>query len=145
MGAARPNPIQWLWYAVGGRLPARLNEWVLHDVTCPSWVWRHTARSTVVISPFTLACLLVPGPLWVRLGMMGLAVLVGYYFSFSYMVESCEHRAAKHGHAPGTAHGIRQAAREEAHAEANARARARYDARYRQDTPAHIAPDAETR
>ncbi|MCP2261665.1 hypothetical protein LX15_005391 [Streptoalloteichus tenebrarius] len=139
MGAARPNPIQWLWYAVGGRLPERLREWVLHDVTCRTWVWRHAARSTVLIGPISLACLLVPGPIEIRLGMVGLAVLVGYYFSFSYMEENCEHRVTKHGYAPGTARNVRRAAREEKHAEAHAQARARYEARYRQAS----SPDSD--
>src|ERR1043165_8525472 len=54
----RPNPFQWLWYAVGGRLPARLGPWVLHDVTARTWVWRHAARGLVLLVPIAAACLL---------------------------------------------------------------------------------------
>nr|WP_197022498.1 DUF5313 family protein [Saccharomonospora piscinae] len=29
MARRRPNPIQWLWYAAGGRLPSEFRQWVL--------------------------------------------------------------------------------------------------------------------
>ncbi|GGS31012.1 DUF5313 family protein [Actinokineospora fastidiosa] len=124
----RPNPVQWLWYAVGGRLPDRLREWVLHDVTARTWVLRHAARASVLLAPIAVVCLLVPGPLPIRLGMVGLAVIIGYYFSFSYLHESAEMRAARHGYPYGTARDIRSAR----HAEADAEAQAHYDAAYRQ-------------
>ncbi|MGW5055620.1 DUF5313 family protein [Actinokineospora sp. NPDC004072] len=123
----RPNPLQWLWYSVGGRLPDRLREWVLHDVTSRTWVLRHAARATVLIAPIVVACLLVPGPLAIRLGMVGLAVIIGYYFSFSYLHESAEMRAARHGYPYGTAADIRKSR----NAEADAAAQAAYDAAYR--------------
>ncbi|RJQ80352.1 hypothetical protein D5S17_07745 [Pseudonocardiaceae bacterium YIM PH 21723] len=128
MGAVRPNPAQWLWYAVGGRLPARFKEWVLRDVTCRSWGWRHAGRATLLIAPLALGILLLPLPLEIRGCMAGLSAIVGYYFSFSYLEESCEVRASKHGHPYGAAAMVRQAA----DAEANAEAHARYIARYRQ-------------
>src|SRR5262245_8377874 len=93
----RPNPAQWLWYAVGGRLPARLAPWVLHDVTAKTWVLRHAARGCVVLAPIAGACLLFPGPLALRLAMVLLVAIVGVYFSLSYVEEGCELRAVKHG------------------------------------------------
>ena len=33
----RPAPHRWLWYALGGRLPARNRGWVLHDTTTGTW------------------------------------------------------------------------------------------------------------
>lgn len=124
---ARPNPIQWLWYAVGGRLPASLHTWVLADVTARTWVWRHVARMSVVVVPLAATCLLVPGPIGLRLAMALLLVIVGAYFSLSYVEESCDMRAVRHGHAPGTAKAIRNARTEHA----RAAMRARYDAEYR--------------
>jgi hypothetical protein len=124
---ARPNPIQWLRYAVGGRLPATLLEWVLRDVTARTWVWRHVARMSVLVAPLAVACLLVPGPLGLRAAMALLLVIVGAYFSLSYVEESSDMRAVKHGHAPGTAKAIRDARDEHVHA----RVRARYEANYR--------------
>jgi hypothetical protein len=123
----RPNPFQWLWYAVGGRLPARLAPWVLHDLTARSWVWRHAARGAVVLAPIAAACLLLPGPLALRLSMVLLVVIVGVYFSLSYVDEGCELRAVKHGFEHGTARKTRDARTEEA----EAAVRARYTANYR--------------
>ena len=123
----RPNPIQWLRYAVGGRLPESLHDWVLRDVTARTWVWRHVARMSLVVAPLAVACLLVPGPLGLRAAMVLLLVIVGAYFSLSYVEESCDMRAVKHGHAPGAAKAIR-GARNEA---VEARVQARYNAEYR--------------
>jgi len=123
----RPNPAQWLWYAAGGRLPSRLSAWVLHDVTARTWVLRHAARSIALLTPITAACLLFPGPLGLRLAMALLVIIVGAYFSLSYVEESCELRAVKHGHAPGMAKTIRDAR----HEVAEAAVRARYNATYR--------------
>ncbi|HEY0448137.1 DUF5313 family protein [Actinophytocola sp.] len=125
--AERPNPIQWLWYAVGGRLPASLRPWVLRDVSARTWVWRHVARMSVLVLPLAAACLLFPGPLGLRLAMSLLLVIVGTYFSLSYVEESCDMRAVKHGHPAGTAKAIRDARNERAETEV----RARYEANYR--------------
>lgn len=125
--AERPNPIQWLRYAVGGRLPEPLHAWVLRDVSARTWVWRHVARMSVLVAPLAAACLLVPGPLGLRAAMALLLVIVGAYFSLSYVEESSDMRAVKHGHAPGAAKAIRDAR----HEQAEALARARYAARYR--------------
>lgn len=123
----RPNPIQWLRYAVGGRLPESLHDWVLRDVTARTWVWRHVARMSVLVAPLAVACLLVPGPLGLRAAMALLLVIVGAYFSLSYVEESCDMRAVKHGHAPGAAKAIRDARNDTV----EARIQARYDADYR--------------
>lgn len=123
----RPNPAQWLWYAVGGRLPARLAPWVLHDVTARTWVLRHAARSLVLLTPIMAGCLLVPGPLALRLAMVLLVVIVGVYFSLSYVDESCELRAVKHGYS----HGIARATRDARKEKKEAVERARYAANFR--------------
>jgi uncharacterized protein DUF5313 len=123
----RPNPIQWLRYAVGGRLPEALHDWVLRDVTARTWVWRHVARMSVLVAPLAAACLVVPGPLGLRAAMALLLVIVGAYFSLSYVEESCDMRAVKHGHAAGAAKAIRDARNETV----AARIRAEYDAVYR--------------
>jgi hypothetical protein len=125
--AERPNPIQWLWYAVGGRLPVSLHDWVLRDVSARTWVWRHVARMSVLVAPLAVLCLLVPGPLGLRAAMALLLVIVGTYFSLSYVEEASDMRAVKHGHAPGTAKSIRDAR----HEQAEALIRARYEANYR--------------
>ena len=77
--------------------------------------------------PLAAACLLFPGPLGLRPAMSLLLVIVGAYFSLSYVEESCEMRAVKHGHARGTAKALRDARTEHVAAEN----RARYAANYR--------------
>ncbi|WP_425425782.1 MULTISPECIES: DUF5313 domain-containing protein [Amycolatopsis] len=123
----RPNPVQWVWYALGGRLPERCREWVLHDTTSKTWVLRHAARSTVLVGPLMLVWLLLPAPLGLRLALVLMAALVGYFYSFVYMEEAAENRLAKHGYPRGTGKRVRR----EAHADEDEAARQRYIARYR--------------
>lgn len=127
MQGKRPNPFQWLWYAYGGRLPGRCREWVLHDLTCRTWVLRYLARALVQMSP-GLLILLLPGPLWVlAMSLLG-GVLMGLFYSVSGMAETAEHRLAKHGYPVGTGRRVR----EEARGMLNAEQAARYAAIYRQ-------------
>ena len=126
MGRVRPNPALWVWYACGGRLPQRYRDWVLHDVTCRTWMLRHLARSLVQLSP-GLLFLLVPGPLWIKaMSLLG-GVILALWFSAAYMEHTSEHRLVKHGFALGTG----KATREEAKAAERARSAARYAALYR--------------
>ncbi|ASU78394.1 hypothetical protein CDG81_08945 [Actinopolyspora erythraea] len=101
MGKHRPNAPQWVWYTFGGKLPAHLAEWVLHDVTCRTWVLRHLLRALTQLAPFCVVVLLLPGPLHIRLSSLALGLLVGLFYSISAMGESCEHRVIKHGYPPG--------------------------------------------
>ncbi|WP_116050325.1 DUF5313 family protein [Amycolatopsis palatopharyngis] len=124
----RPDPFRWLWYAVGGRLPGRYRDWVLHDTTTRTWIWRHAARSSVLLVPLCSVWLLLPGPLGLRLPLVLLAALVGYFYSFAYIEESIEHRLAKNGYPRGTGKRVRA----EAKAELEKDVLQRYVARYRQ-------------
>jgi hypothetical protein len=100
---ARPNPAQWLWYALGGGLPRRLSPWVLDDVTRRSWVVRHLLRALVQLAPVVALCLTVaPVPFSFRLSAVVGGVLMGLLFSLAYMTETTEHRAVKAGYSPGT-------------------------------------------
>jgi uncharacterized protein DUF5313 len=123
----RPNPVRWAWYALGGRLPETYREWVLHDLTARTWLWRHAARSSVLLAPLCLVWLLLPGPLWIRLLMVALAVIVGYFYSFVYSSESAEHRLVKHGYPQGTGKQVRA----EARADVEEEIRQRYIATWR--------------
>lgn len=111
MATNRPGPLQWIWYAYGGKLPDRCADWVLHDVTCRTWALRHFARSLVQLAPFCLLVLL-PGPLSIRISAVALGLLVGLFYSGCYIGETAEHRAIKHGHPPGTARETREIARD---------------------------------
>ncbi|WP_104524547.1 DUF5313 family protein [Blastococcus atacamensis] len=108
MSSARPDPLRWIWYALGGGLPRRLSPWVLEDTTRHTWVWRHLARAVVQLSPIVLICLLVvPVPLAYRISAAIGGLLLGLLFSLAYMVETIEHRVAKAGYEPGTAARVR--------------------------------------
>lgn len=126
----RPDPFHWIAYAFGARLPERNREWVLRDVTAPTWWLRHLARATVQLLPvLVILYLVVPGPPWVRLMGALAGAMIGYFYSVAYMHESAETRVAKAGYPVGTA----SATREERHADGKIEQRRRYDAQWRGD------------
>jgi hypothetical protein len=100
----RPNPLQWVWYALGGGLPRELAPWVLADTTGRTWIWRHLARALVQLLPVLVLCVaVVPVPLAYRLSAAAGGLLLGLLFSIAFMTETIEHRATKAGYPPGTA------------------------------------------
>ena len=125
----RPGPLRWVWYALGGGLPPRYREWVLHDVTARTWWARQVARALLVqaLPVAVVVGLLIPGSLAIRL----MAVLGGVFVAMIYVVafldEAVEHRAMKAGYPRGFAKGLRDASTQP---ERDAAAR-RYDERYR--------------
>lgn len=124
----RPDPLRWLWYAFGGRLPSGNRAWVLRDLTCRSWAVRHTARALVQVSPVAFALfLLIPGSPGVRLAGVIAGLLLGLLYSCAYMCEIAEHRVAQAGYPVGTAHAVR----EERHWEARQSQAERYAQNWR--------------
>jgi hypothetical protein len=120
----RPNPVQWLWYALGGGLPRRLSPWVLADTTRRTWIWRHFARALVQMSPVVVLCLLVPPvALSYRLSAAVGGLLIGLLFSMAFMTETIEHRVVKAGYPPGTAGRVREERAERERVERHARYR----------------------
>jgi len=102
--AQRPNPVQWVWYALGGGLPRRLSPWVLADTTGRTWIVRHLVRAVVQVLPLIVLCLVVPPvPLAYRLSAAFGGLLLGLMFSIAFMTETIEHRVTKAGYPPGTA------------------------------------------
>lgn len=129
MPMSRPNPVRWLWYTVGGKLPERYREWVLHDVTVRTWWLRHTLRTLVRQLPVLLALVLVfsvliPQPAWVVVLAVLLGVVVGVYYSLAYAAEANDSRLVRYGYPMGHATAIRRARGESR--------RARDDLRYRE-------------
>ncbi len=126
MSGERPNPAQWLWYALGGGLPQRLSPWVLADTTGPTWVARHLARALVQLLPVLVLCLVVPPvPLSYRVSAAVGGLLLGLLFSAAYMTETTEHRVVKAGYPSGTAGRVR--------ADRGERERVERRSRYRRD------------
>lgn len=107
----RPSPLRWLWYSVGGRLPAENRTWVLHDTTTPTWWLRHLLRAMVQLAiPIAAVLLFIPGPFYIRgLGALS-GVLLGLLFAGAYMTETTEHRVMRAGYPVGTAEATRQRA-----------------------------------
>ncbi|MBW0117502.1 DUF5313 family protein [Pseudonocardia abyssalis] len=128
MTTLRPGPLWWLWYAMGGGLPARYRGWVLHDVSTRTWALRQMLRSVVQLVPFgILLVVLVPGELWVRLVAVLGGALVGLMYAASFVHLTTEHRSVKAGWAPGQA----EAERERLTAPSREAAARRYAERYR--------------
>ncbi len=108
MARQRPNPLQWVWYALGGGLPRELSPWVLADTTGRTWIWRHLARALVQLLPVLVLCVaVVPVPLAYRLSAAAGGLLLGLLFSIAFMTETIEHRVTKAGYPPGTAGRLR--------------------------------------
>jgi hypothetical protein len=105
----RPDPLRWLWYSLGGGLPARYRAWVLHDVTCRTWALRQVLRSLLVVAPLVVAVLIfVPGPFWIR-GLSALGgIIMGLIYSLGYLIETTEHRLVKAGYPVGTGERTRE-------------------------------------
>ncbi|HEX3648814.1 MAG TPA: DUF5313 family protein [Pseudonocardiaceae bacterium] len=125
-GVRRPNPVQWLWYAWGGRLPQRYREWVLHDVTTRTWMWRHMARAivltlTAVAVVFVPLILLVHVQVWLAIAAGVLGLLVSVYYSMSYAWESGDVRLTRYGYPGGYGSQVRQRMAEERDREMQAR------------------------
>jgi hypothetical protein len=135
---ARPAPHRWLWYALGGGLPARNRGWVLHDTTTSTWWARHILRSLVQMSiPIALVIGLMPAPLGLRLAAAGGGIFLGMIYSLAYMNETTENRVVKAGYPAGTAQQVRDLAgldRQQRETERKRAAATRRAARYRQRT-----------
>lgn len=132
----RPNPVRWIWYALGGGLPARNDAWVLHDTTTGTWWLRHVARSLVQVSiPIVLVMVLMPAGWGLRAAAAGGGLALALFYSLSYMPETTENRVVKAGYRAGTATAVREHAglgRQRRESERKHAAAARRAARYRE-------------
>jgi hypothetical protein len=134
----RPDPVHWLWYAVGGRLPARYRTWVLRDLTGRTWILRHFARALVQVAPVIVVLLLVvPGSLPIRIAAVTAGLLLGLLYSGAYMYEIVEHRVGQAGYPVGTAQWVR----DEANSEVREAEAERYAQNWRRPAADQAAPD----
>jgi hypothetical protein len=113
MAMHRPNPLQWLRYAYGGRLPERYREWVLYDATCRTWLLRYALKVAVealplLIAGFVILTLLTPAPASLVLPALLFALLMSFYFTLTSADELIEARLAKHGFPPGAGKAVRR-------------------------------------
>jgi uncharacterized protein DUF5313 len=134
----RPAPHRWLWYALGGSLPARHRGWVLYDTTTSTWWLRHIVRSLVQVAiPIALVMTLMPAGWGVRAAAAGAGLALALFYSLAYMPETTENRVVKAGYPAGTATARRERAglgRLERESERKRAAAAKRAARYRHRT-----------
>ncbi|HZC53937.1 MAG TPA: DUF5313 family protein, partial [Mycobacterium sp.] len=99
---ARPGPVNLLWYSLGGSLPKRHSSWVLHDVTCRTWLLRHFARTMLIVLPLFVAYVaLAPASLGFRL-LTGLTFSGGLIvFSLVTLLIDTDRRAVRAGYGAG--------------------------------------------
>ena len=132
----RPNPLQWIWYALGGGLPERHRTWVLRDTTIWSWWLRHIVRSLVQVAiPIALVMTLMPAGWGLRAAAAGGGLALALFYSLAYMPETTENRVVKAGYPAGTATAHRDragAGRQQRESERKRAAAAKRAARYRE-------------
>ncbi len=123
----RPNPVWWLYFQYGGRLPDRYREWVLHDATCRTWLVRMLLRTVVWLAPafaILLTVLVLTGGSWpIALGSILLGVLVSLRLAVANAVESVDARLVKYGFPPEHGSATRRLRDADAHAEEERRYR----------------------
>ncbi|HEX6357380.1 DUF5313 family protein [Actinophytocola sp.] len=123
----RPNPLLWLYFQYGGRLPNRYREWILHDATCRTWLARVLLRTLVWLTPIfavLLTVLVLAGGSWpIALGSILLGVLVALRFTVANAMESVDARLVRYGFPPRHASATRQARDADAQAEEDRRYR----------------------
>lgn len=130
----RPAAHRWIWYALGGGLPARHRGWVLRDTTTHNWWLRHVARSMLQLSiPIALVMVLLPADWGLKAGIAVGGVMLALIYSIAYMTETTEHRVRKAGYPVGTAQAerdrhalVQQRIESQRKRAANARRAARY-------------------
>ena len=106
----RPALGRLLWYCYGGSLPAVHRSWVLHDVTCRTWILRHFGRWSMGIVPlFGLYLLVVPIPFGIRV-YTGLAFsLALYVMALVFILIDTDRRAVRAGYTYSQPSAIRTA------------------------------------
>ncbi|MFD4295283.1 DUF5313 family protein [Rhodococcus sp. NPDC058505] len=97
MGTTTPNPLQWIAYAFGAKLPASMNDWVRNDLTGDRYVVRHLLRQQVPFLPLYAMFLLFPGPLWLRASMVLLGMSLAVFYSVVYIHQNRARRLQKNG------------------------------------------------
>jgi len=102
----RPDPLRWIWYALGGGLGPRYRQWVLHDLTCGTrWV-RQLARAVVQVLPLAAVVLLALGFGWIAWVGVTCGLVLALIYSAAYFDPAADYRLVKHGYPPGTAQRI---------------------------------------
>lgn len=120
MSAKRPNPLLWLYYQYGGRLPEAYHDWVLHDATSKLWLLRAFVRTISQAVPFVIVLLVVFGifgvPWYFALACVLLGLVVSIYYALSYASDGIDSRLRGYGYPANYASTFRQERYEAEHA-----------------------------
>jgi fatty acid desaturase len=87
-------------------LAPRYRRWVLQDLTGRTRWERQIARAVLQVAPLAAVLVLTLGFGWIVWVGVGCGLVLALIYSTAYFDPSVEHRLAKHGYAPGTAHRI---------------------------------------
>jgi len=98
--SARPSILQWLRYALGGRLPESLHGWVRHDLTDADWRWRQIVRVLVQAGIPIVVIMALPLPIVLRTLMSVLILLGALSVGAAYGDELRDRRFRQHGLTP---------------------------------------------
>lgn len=95
---SRPNPLQWIAYVYGAKLPDSKLDWVANDLMGTTATIRHLIRAQVSFIPLYLVLYFgFPGQWWIRALMVLLSVCLAGIFSVSYKDQNRVRRLQKHG------------------------------------------------
>lgn len=124
----RPNPLLWVYYAFGGRLPDRYREWVLADATSRIWLLRAVLRGFTQITPFAAVFVVLivvfAHNWWMAIGVVILGILGMLPYSLAYAGQSVNSRLVAYGYPPNYATNLRKERYKAEHADEEARYRA---------------------
>lgn len=95
--STRPTPTQWVRYALGGRLPAPLRDWVRHDLTDADWRWRQLLRVLIQAALPVVVIMLLPAPLGLRVLTAALLLIGALSVGLAYGDELRARRLRQHG------------------------------------------------
>lgn len=80
MSTDRPGLLQKVGYLLGRPLPESMRGWVKEDLTGPGHSRRYFVRGLIPVIPLFVIFLLIPGGLYMRLGMIVLLLIPFVYF-----------------------------------------------------------------
>ena len=97
MSADRPGLFQKIGYLLGRPLPESMREWVKEDLTGPGHVRRYFIRGIIPVIPLFVVFLLVPGTLYMRVGMIILLLIPFLYFQIALSTVYRRHLLVNNG------------------------------------------------
>lgn len=121
MSTDRPGLLQKVGYLLGRPLPESMREWVKEDLTGPGHARRYFIRGLVPVIPLFIVFLLIPGTMYMRLGMIVLLLIPFLYFQVALSGVYRRHLLVNNGLDPKLANKVQVQRADEARAQYNQR------------------------